>query len=69
MARSILPRAMNASPIMSAADTRHLLALSVAASAVDAPAESSGAGLLLKGRQLDDARAQLRDGESFSVKA
>jgi hypothetical protein len=60
---------MNVSPTMSVADSRHLLALSVAATAVDAPAESGGAALLLQARQLDDARSVLRDGETVSVSA
>jgi hypothetical protein len=65
----ILRVAMNVSPSLSAADTRHLVALSVAATAVDAPAESGGAASLLQARRLDDARSVLRDGETVSVKA
>jgi hypothetical protein len=61
---------MNASPIMSAADSRNLLSLSVAATNMDASAAGSGAtGLILQAKQLTDARSQLRDGETFSATA
>jgi hypothetical protein len=60
---------MNATPTMSVADSRHLLALSVAATTVDAPAESGGAAEILQARQLADVRSQLRDGETFSANA
>jgi hypothetical protein len=54
---------------MSVADSRHLLALSVAATAADAPAGSGGIALLLQARHLDDARSELRHGETVSVSA
>ena len=55
---------------MSAADSRNLLSLSVAATNMDASAAGSGAtGLILQAKQLTSARAQLRDGETFSATA
>jgi hypothetical protein len=61
---------MSASPIMSAADSRNLLSLSVASTNMDASAAGSGAtGLILQAKQLTSARAQLRDGETFSATA
>jgi hypothetical protein len=60
---------MDASPLMSAADSRSLLSLTVAATNLDAGAASGGAGLVLQAKQLNAVRAQLRDGESFSVSA
>jgi hypothetical protein len=60
---------MNPSPIMSASDNSQLLQLAYAKSAVPSAAASGGIGLILEGKQLDQARAQLRDGETFSVTA
>jgi hypothetical protein len=58
---------MNAAPIMSAADNTALLSLAAAQSAIARPAPSSGTGLLMEAKQLDQARASLRDGETFSA--
>ena len=61
---------MSASPLMSAADSRNLLSLSMAATNIDASAAGSGAtGLLVQAKQLTAVRDQLRDGETFSVSA
>jgi hypothetical protein len=59
---------MSPSPIMPAADTRNLMALSMAATTMDAEAASGGgAALLVQAQALDTVRDQLRDGETISV--
>jgi hypothetical protein len=59
---------MTSSPIISAADSRQLLALSMAATTMDPSAASGGgAALLVQAKALDTVRAQLRDGETFSA--
>jgi hypothetical protein len=60
---------MDASPLMSAAESRNLLSLSVASTTVDPVAASGGVGLVLQAKQLNDVRAHLRDGETYSVSA
>jgi hypothetical protein len=60
---------MGTTPIMSAADNRQLLALAYSRTATPAPAAQGAVGLALEAKQLDQARAQLRDGETFSVLA
>jgi hypothetical protein len=61
---------MGATPIMSMADNRQLLSLAYARTALtSAPAASGAIGLSLEAKQLDQARAQMRDGETFSVTA
>jgi hypothetical protein len=60
---------MNASPIMSAADSRDLMSLATAGKAMDRPAADGGVALLLQARQLADARSQLREGETVSFLA
>jgi hypothetical protein len=60
---------MDASPIMSAADSRNLMSLATAGKAMDGPSADGGVALLLQARQLADARSQLRQGETFSFLA
>jgi hypothetical protein len=60
---------MGDAPIISATDTTQLLALAYAKTSAPSAAESGSIGLTLEARQLDHARAQLRDGETFSVTA
>ena len=62
-------KAMNASPIMSAADSRDLMSLATAGKAMERPSANGDVALLLQARQLAEARSQLRQGETFSVLA
>ncbi len=54
---------------MSGAESRQLLSLAYAKSAIATPAASGGVGLALEAKQLAQARAGMRDGETFSVSA
>ena len=54
---------------ISSVDTRTLLDLATAKTAVEQPAGTGQVNLLLQARALTDARAKLREGESFSVQA
>jgi hypothetical protein len=60
---------MGDTPIMSATDTRQLLSLAYAKNAIAGPAAAGGVGIALMAKQLDQARATLRDGETFSISA
>jgi hypothetical protein len=60
---------MTTSPMMSAADNSQLLALAYAKSAAPSAAAAGSIGLTLGAKQLDQARATLRDGETFSATA
>jgi hypothetical protein len=70
-APGILRRAMTTSSITSATIAREMLSLASAQTAMaQTSASSDGAvGVLLQAKQLDAVRAQMRDGESFSVSA
>lgn len=67
--RCSILKAMNASPIMSAADSRDLMSLATAGKAMERPSANGDVALLLQARQLAEARSQLRQGETFSVLA
>jgi hypothetical protein len=60
---------MNVSTVMSVAANHDLMSLATARRAVDGPVATGDVGLALEARQLTEARAQLRDGETFSVTA
>jgi hypothetical protein len=62
-------KAVNASPIMSAADSRDLMSLATAGKAMERPSANGDVAMLLQARQLAEARSQLRQGETFSVLA
>ena len=67
----ILRGAMSTSSITSASVAREMLSLATAQTAMSqTSASSDGAvAVLLQAKQLDAVRAQLRDGETFSVSA
>jgi hypothetical protein len=54
---------------MSVAANHDLMSLATAQRAIDGPAATGDVALLLQARQLSEARTQLREGETFSVKA
>jgi hypothetical protein len=62
---------MSTSSITSATVAREMLSLATAQTAMNQTAASSdgAVAVLLQAKQLDAVRAQLRDGESFSVSA
>ena len=60
---------MNVSTVMSVAANHDLMSLATARRAVDGPVATGDVGVLLEARQLDEARAQLRQGETFSITA
>jgi H+/gluconate symporter-like permease len=60
---------MSLSPIMSTADSRQLLTLAQASDTVGLLDASGGVAQVVAAQQLDDVRAQLREGETISVTA
>jgi hypothetical protein len=58
---------VNAAPVMSVAANHDLMSLASARQTIDRTSIDGDVGLLLQARQLAEARAQLREGETFSV--